>query len=227
MMAATVAAPGTTAPALQVEDLQPLLQEALRRWALAEGADLAAPLANVDVSITDLPGQELGRYVDGHILIDVDAAGHGWFIDRTPGDDREFTDDGVELVATGGLAAGRMDLLSVLEHELGHAAGFGHEAAGVMEEALAEGTRTTIEPELLADDITAGLKPQAAAPAIAWSASYGGSLLPPTPPANWQQDFVNHLARSEAQRNPNASLKLHVDLAPKLGAPHAGVQPRA
>jgi hypothetical protein len=34
----------------------------------------------------------------------------------------------------------------------------------------------------------------------------------------WQDDFVNHLARSEAQRNPNASLKVQVDVAPKLGS---------
>jgi hypothetical protein len=70
-----------------------------------------------------------------------------------------------------------------------------------------------------------GVIPVADAPAIAWSANYGGSLLPPSPPAHWQQDFVNHLARSEAQRNPNAALKLQVDLSPKLTAASRGIEP--
>jgi hypothetical protein len=65
----------------------------------------------------------------------------------------------------------------------------------------------------------------APAPGIAWSVSYEGTLLPPTPASGWQQDFVSHLARSEAQRNPNAALKVQVDLAPKLGASSRGIEP--
>ena len=36
-----------------------------------------------------------------------------------------------------------MDLLTVLEHEIGHVLGFDHEATGVMEDTLATGTRRT------------------------------------------------------------------------------------
>ena len=46
------------------------------------------------------------------------------------------------LVATRGPASDAMDLLSVLEHELGHAAGSDHTATGLMAETLAVGTRT-------------------------------------------------------------------------------------
>ena len=33
-----------------------------------------------------------------------------------------------------------MDLLTVMEHEIGHLVGFGHESTGVMRETLAPGT---------------------------------------------------------------------------------------
>jgi hypothetical protein len=32
----------------------------------------------------------------------------------------------------------------------------------------------------------------------------------------WVDDFVNHLAKSDAQRNPNSGLRLHLDVAPRL-----------
>ena len=40
--------------------------------------------------------------------------------------------------------------------------------------------------------------------------------------AKWMDDFVNHLGRSETQRNPNAALRLQVptsvNIAPRLSA---------
>ncbi len=131
----------TGAPLTQAT-LQPLFEEALRRWAATLDAAQLAALRSVDVVIADLPGDALGRYEDGVITIDVDAAGHGWFIDHTPGDDREFAAGDGTLVARNGEAAGDIDLLSVLAHELGHAAGLAHEGSAVMGEQLADGVRT-------------------------------------------------------------------------------------
>ena len=136
LLASEAAVPGEPVHTLQSGDVAPLLQEAIRRWSVTAGTDVAQSLDGVEVSIVDLPGLELAAYDNGRIFIDVDAAGHGWFIDRTPGDDREYTGGGEVLVAPHGAASGRMDLLSVLEHELGHAAGLDHADDGVMAQTL-------------------------------------------------------------------------------------------
>ena len=70
------------------------------------------------------------------------AAGHGWFIDRTPWDDFDFTDGHAS-----GFAKDKVDLLSVLSHELGHLLGSDDDhtadslSANVMADALPLGVR--------------------------------------------------------------------------------------
>jgi hypothetical protein len=63
------------------------------------------------------------------------AAGRGWFVDRTPHGDFEFMRPGNQGERN------RMDLLTELMHEVGHLLGRDHEAAGTMAETLAAGTR--------------------------------------------------------------------------------------
>src|SRR5262249_54230460 len=114
----------------QVESLLP---EAIHRWQAA-GVDTSA-LAGLDIRIADLGGTTLG-IASGHtIWLDANAAGWGWFVDPTPTDDSEFT----TLDNQG--EQNRIDLLTVLEHELGHLLGQGHEADGLMAETLTVGTR--------------------------------------------------------------------------------------
>ncbi len=57
--------------------------------------------------------------------MDVNAAGNGWFIDPTPAVDEEFASSGSQqqLTAVDPRALDRIDLLTVVEHELGHVAG--------------------------------------------------------------------------------------------------------
>ena len=72
-----------------------MVDVAIARWAasgLVSNAALAM-LDDVTFGITDLDGLLLGSTNGNRILIDVDAAGFGWFVDATPGDDLEFAAD--------------------------------------------------------------------------------------------------------------------------------------
>ncbi len=120
--------------------VQAVIAEAKARW---EAADLrvagsaagAVTVAMPVVEFRDLGPGELGRSLaDGTILLDVTAAGHGWFVDTFA------TDDDVE--------AGRIDLLTVVMHEMGHRLGAGHDlvsgSADLMDETLAAGVRLAL-----------------------------------------------------------------------------------
>ncbi|MCC6124849.1 MAG: hypothetical protein IT426_07805 [Pirellulales bacterium] len=120
-------ASSTAAPALTQEDLQPIVREAVARWSNAGlNADALARLSQVQFVISDLPGSALGKAEANRIYLDLDAAGNGWFVDSTPDLDEEFilSRTNRRLEAVDPRAVDRIDLLSVVEHELGHLAGF-------------------------------------------------------------------------------------------------------
>jgi hypothetical protein len=75
--------------------------------------------------VRHLTGSHLGETAGETIYIDSNAAGHGWFVDSTPGADKEFAASGSSkrLSATDPKAVDQIDLLTVVEHELGHIAG--------------------------------------------------------------------------------------------------------
>jgi hypothetical protein len=82
------------------------------------------------------------------IWIDDDAAGQGWYIDASPADDSEFA-------ASEGPAAGKVDLLTILMHELGHILGKEHKDEGLMDELLAPGIRRRPSGQLNVHDLDA------------------------------------------------------------------------
>jgi hypothetical protein len=195
-----------------------------------------------------LPGNAIAWSVgDGTILIDMSAAGHGWFVDSTPMRDEEFRNSfGDVLIAKAGSDAfGRMDLLTVLEHEIGHALGYTHLApdgnVDLMDATLAPGTRIGM-PELSAGvpvesaqslatpaerPFELDIGPAAPAPLAAvidWKRNpfvedqkvQAKKVSLGVAPPVWIADFVNYAGQSEAQRNPNAGLKIHLSATNKV-----------
>jgi hypothetical protein len=113
---------------LTQSQLQAIVMEAINRWAGAglDGSTLAS-LARVEFVVADLSGACLGEAQWNRIYIDANAAGHGWFVDDTAAADEEFampTGNTRSLLAVDPQAVDRIDLLTVVEHELGHIAGF-------------------------------------------------------------------------------------------------------
>ncbi|HEY7759786.1 MAG TPA: hypothetical protein VIA64_10275 [Burkholderiales bacterium] len=253
LLAATPAAPGSGGPRLDEEALAPILDAAIERWMAASGASggMPAPFAGMLVSIADLPGLALGQTLGNTITLDIDAGGHGWFVDTTPMDDAEFRRGAAgSLVARAhSTAHGRMDLLSAVMHELGHVLGHEHEESGVMADLLAPGLRSVpveallqpapaVAPNAYAlQRLDASLAPAApravleANPVIDWSARAADFRLAGLPEAEraapaWASDFVTDLGRSDSERNPNEKLRVKLPVAasagPKLSALNKG-----
>ena len=122
------------ASALTFSSLAPIVDAAIIFWsATGLSANEVSILNNLEFRIEDLDGDQLGAGDNRVITLDVDGAGHGWFIDETPLDHFEFdqvTSD-TRFVASNGGASGAMDLLTAVLHEMGHSLGFGDLPADV------------------------------------------------------------------------------------------------
>ena len=126
-MQASSPTPGETH--LTQAELDSVVAAAIAQWAHA-GASAAqlAMLSAITFSVADLAGNTIGEQTPGHITIDTDAAGHGWFVDPTPNDNSEFTHAqnaaGTDLLTDpSNAAAGHLDLLTTVAHEMGHELG--------------------------------------------------------------------------------------------------------
>jgi predicted Zn-dependent protease with MMP-like domain len=106
---------------------------------------------DLHVSIADLPGLALAQAMGHTVTIDVDGAGHGWYVDLTPLEASEFTihaEASTLTAAPGSGAYSHMDLVTVVLHEIGHVLGFDHDDAdryAVMHEDLHPGMRYLLE----------------------------------------------------------------------------------
>lgn len=148
---------------LTADELAPIVVEARSRWAAAglSAADVSL-LAGIRVQVADLDDGEVGEASDGVIYIDATADGTGWFVDPTPQSDDEFTVAvGTEErdAAPGSPAYGKLDLLTVVMHEMGHEIGLDHvtDPNALMNEDLGPGIRR--EPPGLAWSVVATAAP--------------------------------------------------------------------
>jgi len=190
-------------------DLDPIITAAIMQWAetLGNGDPRLALLGDVHVSVSDLARGELGYAEGNRILIDTDAAGHGWFIDSTPYDNSEFSPQGKdgELVAMGSSPAiGDMDLLTVVMHELGHVMGF--EDLNPETNLLMSGTLDTGERHLVGETNS---QDQAGTSKLVMmdSAEVAIPTLMEQPQRRWLADFLVN-GFQDSYNNPNREIQI-------------------
>ena len=129
-------------------DINAVLPAARQYW-LSVGAS-ASLLSCANFQIDDLPTGFAGQTQGGTITLDASGAGWGWYVDGTPSDNAEF--DASPNAPTSAMdfnaplssaAFDRLDLLTVVIHELGHVLGMPStvSADNVMSQYLAPGQR--------------------------------------------------------------------------------------
>jgi CSLREA domain-containing protein/uncharacterized repeat protein (TIGR01451 family) len=149
--------------ALTQAELDPLVAAAMDRWSAA-GLTRAQTLAmrELKFELGDLTGSYLGEAGGNRIVVDRDAGGRGWFVDATPMDDLEF---GERTSATRSYtnqftsAAGRIDLLTAIEHEIGHKLGLDDSYSEKDRNSIMYGYLTVGERRLPAANQAKGAQP--------------------------------------------------------------------
>ncbi len=148
---------------LTTANLQPILAAARQRWAdTGLTSEQLAVIDSLQFEVADLAGWCLGATVDRVVQLDRRATGYGWFIDPTPMDDEEFAGPVAKTgtgVAPHPWPAGRIDLLTTVLHEMGHAAGLTDAYEPRSRDNLMHGFLTIGERRLPAPGQAAGVIP--------------------------------------------------------------------
>jgi uncharacterized repeat protein (TIGR01451 family) len=141
--------------------LQTTVEAAIERWrrsGLSDGQ--TALLRGMRFELSELPGMRLGEAGNGLIRVDSKAGGQGWYVDLTPLDDGEFSGSATRMYTQPTTAAaGRMDLLTALLHEMGHALGLDDSYLAADRENLMYGYLTKGERRLPAMDQARDIQP--------------------------------------------------------------------
>jgi hypothetical protein len=215
-----------------------VLPEATARWAAAglSASDLAR-LRATSVQVTDLPDGYLGAAaLNGTVIsLDDDAAGHGWFVDPTPADDSEFTVNTAVGLGAGAIspAAGRMDLLTVLMHELGHVIGqdsrYDGDASDLMYAYLGTGDRrlpgqhAEVSPTSVSIPITSAHRGQPQAVMALWPTTAEAPSADAVPPVQDGSRATVGVVLSHDQHSASVALESIVGLPKALRAKRSGL----
>lgn len=111
---------------ITVSDIDSVLAAAIDTWTSL----VVDPIlfANITIVFTDLADLKLTEVDGTTIYIDINAAGWGWFIDPIPTDSDEYLTVGRDRIALDNTDAdNKIDLLTVLIHELGHILSLEHD----------------------------------------------------------------------------------------------------
>ncbi len=134
--------------ALTQTELDPITNEAIKRWqASGITADATAKLEAAKIEIANLSGPKLAVIENGVIYLDRTAAGYGWFVDSAPSSDEEYTATatGVAMRAKSSTeAVDHIDLLTVVEQELGKVAGLGDLTDCVVDNQIGVSSRSSL-----------------------------------------------------------------------------------
>ncbi len=135
------------APSVTQAQVQALLPEAIAAWQSAglDATDLRR-LEAAKVQVANLGTDILGLEAANVITINQTAAGYNWYVNASPRSNQAFSLAGPgadRLAGPASPAAGRVDLLTVLEHELGHVIGLSdnNQASDLMDTTLGLGER--------------------------------------------------------------------------------------
>ncbi|MFN2577805.1 MAG: choice-of-anchor Q domain-containing protein [Pyrinomonadaceae bacterium] len=140
---------------LDQQQLDQIVAAAVTRWS---HTGLTQPqlaiLHAAKFEIGDLPGIYLGEVDGDRVLIDRNAGGRGWYVGFDQSSDEQFTNvvsNTRRYTNPIGAPAGHVDLLSAIEHEMGHKLGLDDSYAAIDRDSimygyLAVGERRTPSP---------------------------------------------------------------------------------
>ncbi len=121
--------PTSVSNSLTQQQLDSIVVAAFEHWSgTGLTAKQLAAMRELRFEVGDLGDAYLGEVSGNHVVVDRDAQGKGWFVDTTPADNLEFnrlTSGTRGYTSPFTLAAGRIDLLTAIEHEIGHKLGLG------------------------------------------------------------------------------------------------------